>query len=67
MLRVFNFDKTKVVSEIIFHGTGDFLNWFAFENVATSCPWILPTVENYDAGTVMSIHGNYDRSFYINQ
>ena len=39
--QVFNFEKTSVVAELVFRGTGDLQSWFSSENLAKSGRWDL--------------------------
>ena len=54
--QVYNWEKTTVISEVIFSGVGDSVGWFAYENVVSSSFWVLqpPTYAN---GNIASIEG----------
>ena len=68
-LQVFGWDKTSVVSELIFSGTGDLESWFAMENVVGSSLWDLSSFTPGEYGKVFRLGASNllsCRQFFIN-
>ena len=71
-LRVYNFEKTKVVSELVFPGTRNFESWFGFGNVKSSSLWEIKDLTSSRTGSFFTLavpnKVNHDhlRKFFIN-
>ena len=71
-LRVYNFEKTKVVSELVFSGTRNFESWFGFGNVKSSSLWEIKDLSDSSIGSFFTlavpdiVNNAYLRKFFIN-
>ena len=71
--RVYNFEMTEIVSEIVFRGTNDFNSWFSGANVENSTVWdITNWSDSYQNGRFFQLPGPLQnpadklRNFFIN-
>ena len=65
--QVFEWDKTTVVSELIFRGTGEIENWFSLENVLRSSLWNFQSFAPGNVGAFFQLVPNsHLRMYFIN-
>ena len=67
-LGVFNFEKSQIVSEVVFRGTAHYETWFARNTVVASVPWDFSSYSPLNDGSNFALTNQWVplRQFYIN-
>ena len=66
--RVFAANETTVVSELVFTGTHNFMNWFSKNNIESSSLWNFTSMPDEGNGVIFAINwGSNTRYFFINR